>query len=284
MHVVASASQLPKRECRPSAHIMSTHGHTSVLHGSNEHRLFADKLRWSLGVLPSLLHNYNAHCAQRSHACAQVEPELLHLLLELDSRRSLSPPAVRVCADASGGWTLEGSSPEHAEAESMHASSAGEPSGASKPGAQGASGRADAEQSPTAGPAAASGNATTACSGENGWHGKQQNSQQSNGHGTSAGSASAKAARSSKGTAQKQQKAPEHAAGSEAGLPMVTCGLEDVSMLLAHGEKDRPEWRAVVSSAAKALQKAVQDSNAFEPGSTEELMVRSHLQALQALT
>ena len=213
------------------------------------------------------------HYAQRLHACAQVEPELLHLLLELDSRRSLSPPAVRVCADASVGWTLEASTSEHAEAESMHASSAGEPSGASKPGAQGASARTDAGQSSAAGPAAASGDDSTGCSGENGWHGEQRNSQQSNGHGTSAGSASAKAARSSAGQAQKQQKVLEHAAGPDAGLLTVTCGFEDVSMLLAHGEKDRPEWRAVVSSAARALQKTVQDSNAFEPGSTEELMV-----------
>ena len=64
---------------------------------------------------------------------------------------------------------------------------------------------------------------------------------------------------------------------------MVICGLEDVSMLLAHGEKDRPEWRAVVSSAVRALQKAVQDSKAFEPGSTDNLMVRTPLHADQAL-
>ena len=218
-------------------------------------------------------HINDARYAQRLHACAQVEPELLHLLLELDSRRSLSPPAVHMCADASGGWTLEASSPEHAEAKSMHASSNGEPSGASKPGAQGASARADARQSSTARPAAASGNDSTACSGENRWHGDQRSSQQSNGYGTSAGTASAKTVRSSAGQAQKQQKASKHAAGPDAGLPTVKCGLEDVSMLLAHGEKDRPEWRAVVSSAARALKKAVQDSKAFEPGSTEELMV-----------
>ena len=262
---------------------MSTLCHTSMLRCSNECRLSSDQLRWSLGCSALHLKPNNVHHAQRLHACTQVEPELLHLLLELDSRRSLSPPAVHVCADASGGWTLEASSPEHAEAESMHASSAGEPSGASKPGAQGASARADARQSSAAGPAAASGNDSTACSAENGWHGEQRDSQQSNGHGTSAYGASAEAARSFAGMAQKQQKAPEHAAGSEAGLPTVTCGLEDVSMLLAHGEKDRPEWRAVVSSAAKALQKAVRDTKTFEPGSTEELMVRSPLHAAQAL-
>ncbi len=207
----------------------------------------------------------------------------MHLLLELNSRRSLSPPAVRVSANASSGWTLEASSPEHAEADSMHASSAGKHSEGSNPGAQGASGIADARQSSAAGPAAASGDDSTACSGEDGLHGEQRNSQQSNGHGTSAGSASAKAVRPFADTAQKQQKAPEHVADSEAGLPTMKCGLEDVSMLLAHGEKDRPEWRAVVSSAAKALQKAVQDSNAFEPGSTEELMVRFPLHAVHTL-
>ena len=242
--------------------MVSTLCHTSMLYGS---------------------HINDARYAQRLHACAQVEPELLHLLLELDSRRSLSPPAVHVCADASGGWTLEASSPEHAEAESMHASSAGEPSEASKEGTHKASRGAGARQLSAAGPAAASGDDSTACSGENGWHGEQGNSQQSNGHGTSAGSASAKAARTSAGTAQKQQKTPQHAAGSEAGLPTMTCGLGDVAMLLAHGEKDRPEWRAVVSSAAKALQKAVQDSKGFESGSTEELMVRTPLRAVQAL-
>ena len=207
------------------------------------------------------------------HACAQVEPELFHLLLELDSRRSLLPPAVRVCADASSGWRLEASSPEHAEADTMHASSIGEVSNASEPGAEGASARAEARELSTARPAAASGDDTAAISGVNGWHGEQQNTQHSSGHRTLGDDASAKVAKPSMGKAQKQQKAPEHAAGPEAGLPIVTCGLEDVSMLLAHGEKDRPEWQAVVSSAAKALQGAVQDSNAFEPGSTGELMV-----------
>ena len=63
-------------------------------------------------------------------------------------------------------------------------------------------------------------------------------------------------------------------AGGNAKPPELQCTLDDVFMLVAHGETSRPKWREVVAKGVEAMQQAITDSKAFEPCSLQQYLVR----------
>ena len=69
-------------------------------------------------------------------------------------------------------------------------------------------------------------------------------------------------------------KASTQPAGGNAEPPELQCTLDDVFMLVAHGETNRPEWREVVAKGVEAMQQAITNSKAFEPCSLQQDMVR----------
>lgn len=86
-----------------------------------------------------------------------------------------------------------------------------------------------------------------------------------------------------KGRPKGKPKASTQPAGGNAEPPELQCTLDDVFMLVAHDETNRPEWREVVAKEVEAMQQAITNSKTFEPCSLQQYMVRPLLDLLSLM-
>ena len=208
----------------------------------------------------------------------QADPQLLHLLLELDSRRTADPPAMRVSADASGGWVLGAPAAAAPEPDSKHKGSNGHSCDCSHPETHPVSSRthADLAAATTAPSEAVPSHANSSASAPvNGDKEKSQQQTDSASH-----TEPSQAATAPMGQQPKQQKVADSSAGATGEPPTLQCTLEEVFLLIAHSENSKPAWQSSVGEAVEGLQKAMRDSRAFEPAEHSHYMVRAVAETL----
>lgn len=198
----------------------------------------------------------------------QADSQLLHLLLELDSKRIASPPALHVSTDASRGWVLHASAAAAPEADSKHTGSNGNNCNSSHPETHPPSSGVHARS-----PAAASAAPVHMNKKADGSQEVSQGGQQQAETG-----AHTSAARATKAQQPKQQKGGSDTPGAAGELPPVQCTLEDVFLLTAHAEVNTPAWQASVGEAVDGMLKAMRDNKAFEPAAHSQYMVWDHPQ------
>ncbi|BDA42915.1 probable histone-lysine N-methyltransferase Smyd1 at C-terminar half [Coccomyxa sp. Obi] len=169
----------------------------------------------------------------------QVDPQLLRLILELDSKRATSAPAVKPHRTPEGTWVLEIDSSVSSEPKTSKPACNGSPAEGSQK--QSGGDKSITKEAPvdTAGSAAAASNGAS----------EHPPEAHVNGNGS-----------------------PKRAVGKAEGLGALRCKLEDVETLSGHWDKSPEGWRKSVRAGCESLRQTILSDGRYQPGSLQQFL------------